>query len=124
MSRIRSNETAPEQLLRSELHHRGYRFRKNDKKLSGKPDIVLKKYRTVIFVNGCFWHQHQGCEKAVMPKSNIEYWEIKLQKNVDRDKTVYEKLKTEGWRVIVAWECEIKKDIDSLLSEIVSKLIM
>ena len=86
------------------------RFRKNVKKLSGKPDIVLPKYKTVIFVNGCFWHGHQGCRYFVMPKSNTEYWYKKLNHNIERDIFVYKQLSEAGWNVITVWECDLKKD--------------
>lgn len=118
MSRIRSKETKPEQQLRSFLHNAGYRFRKNVKGMPGTPDIVLPKHQTVIFVQGCFWHQHQNCLRAVMPKTNKEYWEDKLEKNVKRDNENVEKLPVAGWHVIVAWECEINEDIEAVFSRI------
>lgn len=109
MSRIRSTNTKPEELVRKYLFSKGLRYRKNDKRYCGKPDIVLPKYNTIIFVNGCFWHGHEGCRYFVMPKSNLEYWNNKIRRNIDRDKQNIEKLKSEGWKVIVVWECELIK---------------
>lgn len=113
MSRIRSKDTKPEIIVRSLLHHLGYRFRLHSKKLPGKPDIVLTKYKTVIFVHGCFWHRHKDCSRATMPKSNQEYWNAKFERNVQRFKEVSEQIKSLGWKVTVVWECEVK-DIDAL----------
>lgn len=113
MSHIRSKDTKPEKRLRSLLHRLGFRFRLHRKDLPGTPDIVLPKYRTVIFVHGCFWHQHPGCKKATLPRSNVEFWKNKLEKNIERDKEVEKKLIETGWNVIVIWECEIKKHIHS-----------
>ena len=108
MSRIRSKDTKPEKIIRSILHKLGFRFRINRKDLPGKPDIVLPKYRTVIFVHGCFWHQHEGCKIASKPKSNSEYWKTKFTKNIERDKKNQEELKLMGYRVIIIWESEAK----------------
>ena len=108
MSRIRSSETTPEKQIRSALFKMGFRFRKNDKRLSGKPDIVLPHYRAVVFVNGCFGHGHEGCPKYVVPKSNTEFWLEKIRRNRERDKNQREKLLEEGWRVGVVWECSIR----------------
>lgn len=108
MSRIRSKDTKPEKIIRSILHKLGFRFRINRKDLPGKPDIVLPKYKTVIFVHGCFWHQHEGCKIASKPKSNSEYWKAKFTKNIERDKKTQEDLRVMGYRVIVIWECEVK----------------
>lgn len=110
MSQIRSTDSKPEVIVRKYLFSKGLRYRKNVKELPGKPDIVLKKYKTVIFVNGCFWHAHQGCKYFVMPKSNIEYWNTKITRNTERDNTNYEKLNDMGWNVLIVWECELKKD--------------
>jgi len=110
MSRIRSTNTKPEELVRKFLFSKGFRYRKNDKRLPGKPDIVLKKYNTVIFVNGCFWHCHEGCPKYVFPKSNQDYWREKLDRNKKRDSDNINMLKSMGWNVITVWECELKKD--------------
>ena len=108
MSRIRSRDTKPELALRSALHRLGFRFRVNVRDLPGKPDIVLPKYRTVIFVHGCFWHRHEGCKIASTPKSNTAFWKEKFERNVARDRSAATKLAELGWKVIVAWECELK----------------
>lgn len=108
MSRIRSKDTKPEVMLRSALHRIGFRFRKNDSRLPGNPDIVLPKYHTVIFVHGCYWHRHKGCKKATTPKTNTEFWTKKFAENVNRDKEVKKDLENRGWRVTVVWECEIE----------------
>ena len=110
MSHIRSINTKPEEIVRKYLFSKGFRYRKNDKRLPGKPDIVLPKYKTVIFVNGCFWHMH-NCSRSRPPKSNLEYWGPKIQRNVERDKENYKKLRDTGWNVMVVWECELKKRI-------------
>lgn len=122
MSRIKGKDTKPELLLRSLLHRRGFRFRLHDKKLPGKPDIVLPRYRTVIFVNGCFWHRHSGCRYAYTPKSRQEFWYKKFETTVKRDKEKKEKLKEEGWNVIVVWECELKKNPDKMADKISSMI--
>ena len=109
MSRIRSCNTNPEETVRKYLFSKGFRFRKNDKRYSGKPDIVLPKYKTIIFVHGCFWHCHAGCSDFVQPKSNNNYWQEKLERNRTRDSENIEKLRNSGWRVIIIWECELKK---------------
>ncbi len=106
MSGIRSKDTKPEKLVRSQLHRAGYRFRLHDKRLPGKPDIILPKYKTVIFVHGCFWHRHPGCKYAYIPKSRTDFWQKKFADNVERDINVKEKLEKLGWRVMVVWECE------------------
>lgn len=110
MSRIHSKNTKPEELVRKALFSKGFRYRKNDKRFSGHPDIVLPKYKTVIFINGCFWHGHEGCRYFVWPKSNTEYWWGKISSNIERDKLNYASLQKQGWRVIIVWECELKRD--------------
>lgn len=110
MSRIRSTNSKPEDIVRKYLFSKGLRYRKNVKTLPGKPDVVLTKYKTVIFVNGCFWHGHQGCRYFVMPKSNTEYWNKKIAGNVERDRNVIVQLEELGWNVITVWECQLKKD--------------
>ncbi|MHC2355560.1 DNA mismatch endonuclease (patch repair protein) [Sinorhizobium meliloti] len=107
MSRIRSRDTKPEILLRKALHRLGFRFRVHGSGLPGKPDIVLAKYKTAIFVHGCFWHRHPGCKIATTPKSNTEFWIEKFSRNVARDERSTAKLGELGWRVLVAWECEV-----------------
>ena len=106
MSRIRSRDTGPELVVRSALHRLGYRFRIHKKDLPGKPDIVLAKYRTVIFVNGCFWHHHGKCKRAKWPKTNQEYWIPKIKKNSRKDSSNKAKLEKMGWSVHIIWECE------------------
>ena len=111
MSRIRWKDTKPELIVRSMLHRLGYRFTVNgpkNKKLPGRPDIVLPRYRTVIFVHGCFWHTHAGCKFATIPKTRTEWWKAKLEGNVERDERKQKELKALGWNVVVVWECELK----------------
>ncbi len=110
MSRIRSKNTKPEEMVRKYLFAQGFRYRKNDARLPGKPDVVLPKYRTVVFVNGCFWHKHEGCRYFVWPKSNEEFWEKKIMSNVQRDMCNYQLLVQSGWKVITVWECQLKKN--------------
>ena len=107
MSHIRSNNSKPEEIVRKYLFSQGFRYRKNDKRLPGTPDIVLPKYKTVIFVNGCFWHKHD-CGRFVWPSSNEEYWRPKILGNVARDQRNYELLREMGWKVLVVWECELR----------------
>lgn len=109
MSRIRGKDTKPEELVRKYLFSQGFRYRKNDARLPGKPDIVLPKYKTVIFVNGCFWHAHEGCRYFVWPKNNADFWKKKIESNVERDAKNYQLLKNLGWNVLIIWECELKK---------------
>lgn len=111
MSRIRAVETKPEDTVRKYLFSRGLRYRKNVKTLPGKPDIVLPKYKTVIFVNGCFWHGHSNCRYFVIPKTNTEFWKEKITANIARDNRVIENLSVQGWKVLTVWECELKKPI-------------
>lgn len=110
MSHIRSTGSKPEEIVRKYLFAKGLRYRKNVKGLPGKPDIVLPKYKTVVFVNGCFWHHHD-CGRFVWPSSNEEYWHKKIDRNVERDMENYEALEKMGWRVIVIWECELKRAV-------------
>lgn len=112
MSRIRSKNTTQERIVRSELWHRGYRYRLNDKRLPGTPDLVLPKYRAVIFINGCFWHGHRGCPKYVAPKANAEFWKEKISRNIDRDELNSQRLDPLAWTVITVWECELTKKTD------------
>lgn len=107
MSRIRSSNTSPELALRRALHALGFRFRLHRKDLPGKPDIVLPRYRTVVFVHGCFWHRHAGCKIATTPQSNTGFWVEKFDRNVARDSRSRELLETQGWKVIIAWECQL-----------------
>jgi DNA mismatch endonuclease (patch repair protein) len=106
MSRIRGRDTQPELLVRSALHRAGYRFRLHRKDLPGRPDIVLPKYRTVVFVHGCFWHRHAGCRFTYTPKSRIAFWQNKFDANVERDRLARDKLRRLGWNVATVWECQ------------------
>lgn len=108
MAHIPSKNTKPEEMVRKYLFSQGFRYRKNVANLPGKPDIVLPKYKTVIFVNGCFWHAHEGCKWFVPPKTNTEFWKNKFQYNRSRDEKNYLKLQTLGWKVVIIWECEIR----------------
>lgn len=107
MSRIRSNDTTPELVVRSFLFRHGFRFRLHVKNLPGHPDIVLPKYRTVVVVRGYFWHRHPGCRQTTTPSTNVEFWQEKIKRNVDRDDKNESTLRQLGWNVIVLWECEI-----------------
>ncbi len=119
MSRIRSKNTKPEMMVRKYLYANGFRFRVNVKTLPGTPDIVLKKYHTAIFINGCFWHGHV-CQQGRMPKSNVAFWEQKIARNIARDAEVREKLRALGWRTMVVWECQLKRAVrEQTLAEIV-----
>ena len=108
MSAIKSKNTKPEIIVRKLLHSKGYRFRLHKKDLPGSPDIVLPKYKTAIFVHGCFWHRHQNCKYASTPKTRQEFWEAKFRENINRDKKHQENLSSMGWKIIIVWECEIK----------------
>ena len=123
MSQIKGTNTKPEEIVRKYLFSHGFRYRKNDRRLPGKPDIVLPKYHTCIFVNGCFWHKHEGCKYFVWPKSNEQFWRDKINRNVERDLKQHKELESMGWRVIVVWECELKKDRQSItLLDIMNQL--
>lgn len=121
MSKIRTKGTAPELALRSTLHCNGFRFRLHRNDLPGSPDIVLPKYKCVIFVHGCFWHHHVGCRKSSFPKTNVEFWQNKISANIRRDKTNQNDLEKLGWQVVVAWECEIKKNVERVLDDIIAR---
>lgn len=126
MSKIRPKDTKPEILVRKALFAKGFRYRKNYNKLPGKPDIVLPKYKTVIFVHGCFWHGHEkkDCIDSHIPKSNIDFWTKKIARNKERDKENINKLNSDGWRVITIWDCEIKgkKEIEVVIQSIINIL--
>ena len=125
MSRIKGKNTKPEEIVRKYLFSKGFRYRKNDKRLPGTPDIVLPKYKTAIFVNGCFWHGHKDCRYFVVPKTNTDFWLNKINANTERDKRNIETLKKLGWNVIVVWECELKpKVVEKNLNGLVAKLFM
>ena len=123
MSRIKGKNTKPEEIVRKYLFSKGFRYRKNDKRYPGSPDIVLPKYKTVIFVNGCFWHGHKDCKYFVVPKTNTDFWLNKINRNIERDDENKNKLCNMGWKVIVLWECQLKpntriKTLDCLYSNL------
>ena len=127
MSKVRQEGTKPEILIRRFLFSHGFRYRKNDKRYPGKPDIVLPKYRTIIFVHGCFWHGHENCKAATLPKTNTDFWKKKISENIARDQKNIETLREEGWNVITIWQCEIenrnkrKERLDLLLDKIINR---
>ena len=118
MSAIKSKNTKPEIAVRKVLHSMGYRFRLHGKDLPGSPDIVLPKYKTVIFVHGCFWHRHENCKYATTPKTREEFWNKKFRSNLERDMDIQENIKNIEWRSVVIWECETK-NIDNLKEKII-----
>ncbi len=123
MSRIHGKDTKPEELVRKYLFAQGFRYRKNYSRLPGKPDIVLPKYKTAIFINGCFWHGHEGCRYFVWPKNNSEFWKKKISGNIERDIKDQTLLSELGWRVIVIWECELKhSDTENTLDSLAKKI--
>ena len=122
MSRIRSRNTSPERAVRNALWRKGYRYRLNDKRLPGSPDLVLPKYRAVIFINGCFWHGHRGCTKYVEPKTNAGFWKEKMARNIARDELNAQRLDTLAWTVITVWECELGKNTDATIARIEADL--
>lgn len=123
MSRIKNKDTKIEISVRKYLYHLGFRYLKNYGSLPGTPDIVLKKYHTVIFVNGCFWHRHSGCRYATTPKTRIDFWQKKFDANMQNDKKHIQELENLGWQVIIIWECEINKNFSDTMSKTVSKII-
>ena len=118
MSAIKSKNTKPEITLRKLLHSMGYRFRLHRKDLPGSPDIVLPKYKTVIFVHGCFWHRHENCKYATTPKTRKEFWDKKFRENINRDNLNQANLALKGWKIIIIWECQLKGDIKKLIREL------
>ena len=122
MSRIRGKDTKIEVKVRKYLFSKGFRYRKNVTTLPGKPDIVLPKYKTAIFVHGCYWHRHPGCKYAYMPKTNVEFWEKKFSENIANDEKNRLKLETSGWTVITLWECDIKRDFESTMDKLLYQL--
>ena len=123
MSRIRSENTKPEMLVRKFLHAQGFRYKLHDKKLPGKPDIVLPKYKTIIFVHGCFWHGHTNCKYFVVPKTRTKWWMNKIAANKANDEKVVKALKKEGWKVITVWECRLKPaKVEKALSSLLKKI--
>ena len=123
MSRIRGKDTSIEKIVRSYLFRCGFRFRKNDVRLPGKPDVVLPKYQTVIFIHGCFWHRHSGCKYATTPSSNVDFWKDKFRRNVENDNKHQTELESLGWRVLIIWECDIKKRFDETMQSLVNDII-
>ena len=124
MSQIKSKDTKPEIIVRSYLFSKGLRFRKNDKRYPGSPDIVLPKYKTIVFVHGCFWHLHDGCKYAIMPKSNVDFWKKKLNGNKERDERNRKELEKMGWDVITVWECELKKKcLDDTMTRLENEIL-
>ncbi len=126
MSRIKGKNTKPEMLVRKFLFSKGFRFRLHDKKLPGKPDIVLPKYKTVIFIHGCFWHGHENCSYYVIPKTRTDWWLEKINKTIALDKNRYIELNASGWKVITIWECELKQNrlerLIKLIEEVLGKI--
>ena len=122
ISRIKGKDTKIEVEVRKYLFSKGYRFRKNDKRYPGKPDIVLPKYHVAIFVHGCFWHRHEGCKDATTPKTRTEFWLEKFDKNVKNDQIKQEKLRELGWKVIVIWECELKRNFQETMDKVEKEL--
>jgi DNA mismatch endonuclease (patch repair protein) len=122
MSNIKGKNTKPEMNLRSQLFRQGFRFRVHKKDLPGKPDIVLSKYKTAIFVHGCFWHYHKDCREGRIPQSNNAFWKAKLEKNVERDAKHKVDLEKLGWNVIIVWECEIEQSLTAILEDVVCKI--
>lgn len=118
MSLVKSRDTKPELKVRSALHRLGYRFRVHRRDMPGSPDIVLPKYRTVVLVHGCFWHQHAGCKKATIPKTNHAKWQQKLERNVRRDQEAIADLEAGGWNVVVLWECDLRKHFSLEVSKL------
>lgn len=121
MSRIRSKDTSPELRVRSLIHRAGYRFRLHVSGMPGKPDIVMPRYRTAIFVDGCYWHQHPGCRRATMPKTNVPYWQSKFERNAARDQEARTALREVGWTPLTVWECQTKND--QVLADTLSELL-
>jgi len=122
MSMIKGKDTKPEIIVRKFLYSNGYRYRVNYSKLPGKPDIVLTKQKTAIFVNGCFWHGHEGCKYFVIPKTRTKWWLEKINRTKDRDQANYQKLIDDNWRIIIVWECELKHDSKNRLSRLLKEV--
>jgi len=123
MLNIRGEDTKPEILVRKFLFSKGFRYRVNDKRYPGKPDIVMPKYRTVIFIHGCFWHGHENCKASALPETNSDFWKKKISDNVDRDRKNIKKLRKSGWNVIVVWLCEIKSKREKKLQLLIEEIV-
>ena len=124
MAAIKSKDTKPELLVRKFLFANGYRYKLHDKTLAGKPDIVLLKHNTIIFVHGCFWHGHKHCKYATIPKTRTEWWLNKINNNIQRDKLHTKELKKQGWQIITIWECELKKKkLNTTLLKLLKQLL-
>jgi DNA mismatch endonuclease (patch repair protein) len=124
MSRVRSKNTGPEMRFRRTLWHKGFRYRVNDLRLPGRPDIVLPKYHTAIFVHGCFWHGHKDCKNYTIPKTNTDFWVAKVARNQERDQEVWRKLEAKGWSVIIVWECQLKKaNLDEMVERVAAEIV-
>ena len=126
MAKIKGKNTLPEKRVRSELHKKGYRFRLHPKNLPGRPDIVLPMYSVAIFVNGCFWHRHEGCKYTYMPKSREDFWQEKFRGNVERDRKNMEEISTVGWKVFIIWECETRtsEKLENRLAELENTMLL
>lgn len=125
MSQIKGKDTRPEMIVRKYLHARGLRYSLHNRKLPGKPDLVFRKYKTVIFVNGCFWHGHKGCKYFVLPKTRTEWWSDKIEQTKKRDQIAVDELSNLGWNIIVVWECELKSDTKEMtLDTIFRKIVL
>jgi len=125
MSRIKSKNTKPEMLVRRFLHANGFRYKLHDKTLPGKPDIVLPKYKTVIFIHGCFWHGHKGCKYFVVPKTRTEWWLNKIKGNIVNDEKAIAVLKKDDWKIITLWECDLKSSqLDLTLNKLIKKIFL
>lgn len=124
MSQIHSKDTNPEILVRKYLFFKGFRYRKNDTRFPGNPDIVLPKYRTIIFINGCFWHKHENCKYFFWPKSREGFWTRKLNENASRDDRNYKLLTHMGWKVIIIWECDLKREKITETLEALTELLL
>ncbi len=122
MSRIKGKDTSIEVKVRKYLFSQGFRYRKHVTALPGKPDIVLPKYHAVVFVNGCFWHRHPGCKEAYMPKTRVEFWQKKFERNVQNDAMQRKELMDAGWRVFTVWECEVKKQFEETMSSLIEEI--
>lgn len=124
MSHVHSASTKPELMLRHALWEQGFRYKVNDRSLPGSPDIVLPKYRSVIFVHGCFWHGHKGCKDYTVPKTNTDFWVAKIARNQERDEEVWRKLEAKDWSVIIVWECQLKKaNLEKTVARVVSEIV-